>query len=215
MSIFGGIVAVNRELTAEVAELMKPIFLEIIMAPSFSEEALAILSTKKNLRLLQVDMSSSSNGQMQYVTVNGGVLVQALDTDTLTVEESMCVTERKPSASELSDMNFGWRIVKHVKSNAIVVVKDGHTVGVGAGQMNRVGSAEIALKQAAAAGFTENLTLASDGFFPFDDTVTLAQKYGVTALVQPGGSVRDEDSVKRANEFGMTMTMTGMRHFKH
>ena len=215
VSIFGGIVAVNRELTAEVAELMKPIFLEIIMAPSFSEEALAILSTKKNLRLLQVDMSSSSNGQMQYVTVNGGVLVQALDTDTLTVEESMCVTERKPSASELSDMNFGWRIVKHVKSNAIVVVKDGHTVGVGAGQMNRVGSAEIALKQAAAAGFTENLTLASDGFFPFDDTVTLAQKYGVTALVQPGGSVRDEDSVKRANEFGMTMTMTGMRHFKH
>ena len=215
VSIFGGIVAVNRELTAEVAELMKPIFLEIIMAPSFSEEALAILSTKKNLRLLQVDMSSSSNGQMQYVTVNGGVLVQALDTDTLTVEESMCVTERKPSAAELSDMNFGWRIVKHVKSNAIVVVKDGHTVGVGAGQMNRVGSAEIALKQAAAAGFTENLTLASDGFFPFDDTVTLAQKYGVTALVQPGGSVRDEDSVKRANEFGMTMTMTGMRHFKH
>lgn len=215
VSIFGGIVAVNRELTAEVAELMKPIFLEIIMAPSFSEEALAILSTKKNLRLLQVDMSSSSNAQMQYVTVNGGVLVQALDTDTLTVEESMCVTERKPSAVELSDMNFGWRIVKHVKSNAIVVVKDGHTVGVGAGQMNRVGSAEIALKQAAAAGFTENLTLASDGFFPFDDTVTLAQKYGVTALVQPGGSVRDEDSVKRANEFGMTMTMTGMRHFKH
>ena len=215
VSIFGGIVAVNRELTAEVAELMKPIFLEIIMAPSFSEEALAILSTKKNLRLLQVDMSSSSNGQMQYVTVNGGVLVQALDTDTLTVEESMCVTERKPSAAELSDMNFGWRIVKHVKSNAIVVVKDGHTVGVGAGQMNRVGSAEIALKQAAAAGFTENLTLASDGFFPFDDTVTLAQKYGVTALVQPGGSVRDEDSVKRANEFGLTMTMTGMRHFKH
>ena len=215
VSIFGGIVAVNRELTAEVAELMKPIFLEIIMAPSFSEEALAILSTKKNLRLLQVDMSSSSNGQMQYVTVNGGVLVQALDTDTLTVEESMCVTERKPSAAELSDMNFGWRIVKHVKSNAIVVVKDGHTVGVGAGQMNRVGSAEIALKQAAAAGFTENLTLASDGFFPFDDTVTLAQKYGVTALVQPGGSVRDEDSVKRADEFGMTMLMTGMRHFKH
>ena len=215
VSIFGGIVAVNRELTAEVAELMKPIFLEIIMAPSFSEEALAILSTKKNLRLLQVDMSSSSNGQMQYVTVNGGVLVQVLDTDTLTVEESMCVTERKPSAAELSDMNFGWRIVKHVKSNAIVVVKDGHTVGVGAGQMNRVGSAEIALKQAAAAGFTENITLASDGFFPFDDTVTLAQKYGVTALVQPGGSVRDEDSVKRANEFGMTMTMTGMRHFKH
>lgn len=215
VSIFGGIVAVNRELTKEVAELMKPIFLEIIMAPSFSDEALEVLSTKKNLRLLQVDMSEVEGEQMQLVTVNGGVLVQALDTTTKEVVENMCVTERKPSAAELEDMNFGWRIVKHVKSNAIVAVKDGHTVGVGAGQMNRVGSAEIALKQAKAAGFHEGVTLASDGFFPFDDTVTLAKEYGVTALVQPGGSVRDEDSVKRANEFGMTMLMTGMRHFKH
>ena len=215
VSIFGGIVAVNREITKEVAELMKPIFLEIIMAPSFSEEALEILCTKKNLRLLQVDMGELESVQTQYVSVNGGLLVQQLDTDTKEVVADMCVTERKPSAKELEDMNFGWRIVKHVKSNAIVVVKDGHTVGVGAGQMNRVGSAEIALKQAEAAGFTEGLVLASDGFFPFDDTVTLAQKYGVTALVQPGGSVRDEDSVKKANEFGMTMLVTGMRHFKH
>ena len=215
VSIFGGIVAVNRELTKEVAELMKPIFLEIIMAPSFSEEALEVLSTKKNLRLLQVDMYDTDAVQNQYVTVNGGLLVQQLDTETKEVVEDMCATERKPSAKELEDMNFGWRIVKHVKSNAIVVVKDGHTVGVGAGQMNRVGSAEIALKQAKAAGFSEGLVLASDGFFPFDDTVTLAEQYGVTALVQPGGSVRDEDSVKKANEFGMTMLMTGMRHFKH
>ena len=215
VSIFGGIVAVNREITKEVAELMKPIFLEIIMAPSFSEEALEILCTKKNLRLLQVDMGELESAQTQYVSVNGGMLVQQLDTETKEVVADMCVTERKPSAKELEDMNFGWRIVKHVKSNAIVAVKDGHTVGVGAGQMNRVGSAEIALKQAQAAGFTENLVLASDGFFPFDDTVTLAQQYGVTALVQPGGSVRDEDSVKKANEFGMTMLVTGMRHFKH
>ena len=215
VSIFGGIVAVNRELTKEVAELMKPVFLEIIMAPSFSDEALEILCAKKNLRLLQVDMSTNELNQMQYVTVNGGLLVQKLDTETKEVVADMCVTERTPSADELTDLNFGWRIVKHVKSNAIVVVKDGHTVGVGAGQMNRVGSAEIALKQAQAAGFTEGLVLASDGFFPFDDTVTLAKEYGVTALVQPGGSVRDEDSVKRADEFGMTMLMTGMRHFKH
>ena len=215
VSIFGGIVAVNRELTKEVAELMKPIFLEIIMAPSFSDEALEVLSTKKNLRLLQVDMYDTDAVQNQYVTVNGGLLVQQLDTETKEVVEDMCATERKPSAKELEDMNFGWRVVKHVKSNAIVVVKDGHTVGVGAGQMNRVGSAEIALKQAKAAGFTEGLVLASDGFFPFDDTVTLAEQYGVTALVQPGGSVRDEDSVKKANEFKMTMLMTGMRHFKH
>ena len=194
---------------------MKPIFLEIIMAPSFSDEALEVLSTKKNLRLLQVDMSESKGAQPQYISVNGGLIVQQLDTETKEVVEDMCVTQRRPEAQELEDMNFGWRIVKHVKSNAIVAVKDGHTVGVGAGQMNRVGSAEIALKQARAAGFTEGITLASDGFFPFDDTVTLAQEYGVTALVQPGGSVRDEDSVKKADEFGMTMLVTGMRHFKH
>ena len=136
-------------------------------------------------------------------------------TETIEVTAEMCATEAKPTAEQIVDLNFGWRIVKHVKSNAIVVVKDGKTVGVGAGQMNRVGSAEIALKQAQAAGFTEGLVLASDGFFPFDDTVTLASQYGVTAIVQPGGSVRDEDSIKKANECGMTMLCTGMRHFKH
>ena len=215
VSIFGGIVAVNREVTREVAELMKPVFLEIIMAPSFSEGALEVLCTKKNLRLLQVDMTKDERIVNQYVSVNGGLLVQDLDKSTAEVTADMCVTETKPTADQVVDLNFGWRIVKHVKSNAIVVVKDGKTVGVGAGQMNRVGSAEIALKQAAAAGYTEGLVLASDGFFPFDDTVTLASQYGVTAIVQPGGSVRDEDSVKKANEYGITMLCTGMRHFKH
>ena len=215
VSIFGGIVAVNREVNREAAELMKPIFLEIIMAPSFSDEALEVLSTKKNLRLLQVDMTKDESVVNQYVSVNGGLLVQDLDKKTAEVTADMCVTETKPTAEQVTDLNFGWRIVKHVKSNAIVVVKDGHTVGVGAGQMNRVGSAEIALKQAQAAGFTEGLVLASDGFFPFDDTVTLAAQYGVTAIVQPGGSVRDEDSVKKANECGIAMVCTGMRHFKH
>ena len=215
VSIFGGIVAVNREVTREAAELMKPIFLEIIMAPSFSEGALEVLCTKKNLRLLQVDMSKDETVVDQYVSVNGGLLVQDLDKKTIEVNAEMCVTEMKPTAEQIVDLNFGWRIVKHVKSNAIVVVKDGKTVGVGAGQMNRVGSAEIALKQAQAAGFNEGLILASDGFFPFDDTVTLAAQYGVTAIVQPGGSVRDEDSIKKANECGMTMVCTGMRHFKH
>ncbi len=215
VSIFGGIVAVNREVTREAAELMKPVFLEIIMAPSFSEGALEVLCTKKNLRLLQVDMTKDERVVNQYVSVNGGLLVQDLDKSTAEVTAEMCVTETKPTAGQVIDLNFGWRIVKHVKSNAIVVVKEGKTVGVGAGQMNRVGSAEIALKQAAAAGYTEGLVLASDGFFPFDDTVTLASQYGVTAIVQPGGSVRDEDSVKKANEYGITMLCTGMRHFKH
>ena len=215
VSIYGGIVAVNRPLTAEVAMGMKPIFLEIVMAPEFTAEALEILGTKKNLRLLKVDMTKSDKPLNQYISVNGGLLVQQLDTVTKEVTEDMCVTETKPTEAQLVDMNFGWRVVKHVKSNAIAVVKDGHTLGVGAGQMNRVGSAEIALKQAQAAGFTEGLVLASDGFLPFDDTVAFAAQYGVTAIVQPGGSIRDEDSIKKANELGITMLFTGMRHFKH
>ena len=174
-----------------------------------------VLSTKKNLRLLQVDMTKDDSVVNQYVSVNGGLLVQDLDKTTTEVKAEMCVTELKPTEEQLTDLNFGWRVVKHVKSNAIVAVKDGHTVGVGAGQMNRVGSAEIALKQAHAAGFTEGLVLASDGFFPFDDSVTMAAEYGVTAIVQPGGSVRDEDSIAKANEKGITMLFTGMRHFKH
>ena len=215
VSIFGGIVAVNRELDAATAEAMKPIFLEIIIAPSFSKEALEILSTKKNLRLMEVDMTRTGEKAMQYVSVNGGLLTQQLDTETLKVKEEMTVTEARPSAEQLADMNFAWRIVKHVKSNAIVAVKGGCTLGVGAGQMNRVGSASIALEQAKEKGVTEGLVLGSDGFFPFDDTVTLAAQYGVTAVVQPGGSVRDEDSINKANELGMTMAFTGMRHFKH
>jgi len=215
VSIYGGIVGVNRPLTAGVAQGMKPIFLEIVIAPAFTPEALEILSTKKNLRLLEVDMTPVAKAPMQYVGVNGGMLVQQLDTFVETVKESMCVTRVRPSAEQLRDMDFGWRIVKHVKSNAIVVVKDGHTVGVGAGQMNRVGSAEIALKEAQAAGFTSGLVLASDGFLPFGDTVALAAQYGVSAIVQPGGSIRDEESVTKADELGITMLFTGVRHFKH
>ncbi|MBD5304186.1 MAG: bifunctional phosphoribosylaminoimidazolecarboxamide formyltransferase/IMP cyclohydrolase [Bacteroides sp.] len=215
VSIYGGIVAVNRPLDGETAKLMKPIFLEIVMAPDFTPEALEVFATKKNLRLLKVNMEKSDKKQKQYVGVTGGLLVQDADLECREITAEMCVTERKPSSEELADMNFGWRVVKHVKSNAIVVVKNGATVGVGAGQMNRVGSAEIALEEAKAAGHTEGLVLASDGFLPFDDTVEFASKYGVTAIVQPGGSIRDEDSIKKANEKGITMLFTGMRHFKH
>ncbi len=215
VSIYGGIVAVNRPLDGETAKLMKPIFLEIVMAPEFTPEALEVFATKKNLRLLEVKMEKSDVKQKQYVGVTGGLLVQDADMTCKEITADMCVTERKPTESELIDMNFGWRVVKHVKSNAIVVVKNGATVGVGAGQMNRVGSAEIALEEAKAAGHTEGLVLASDGFLPFDDTVEFASKYGVTAIVQPGGSIRDEDSIKKANEKGITMLFTGMRHFKH
>lgn len=215
VSIYGGIVAVNRPLTAEVAALMKPIFLEILMAPAFEPEALEVLASKKNLRLLEVKMDGTKEPQKQYVGVTGGLLVQDADVECKTIDEQMCVTETKPTAEQLEDMNFGWRVVKHVKSNAIVVVKNGTTVGVGAGQMNRVGSANIALEQAKAAGHTSGLVLASDGFLPFDDTVELASKYGVEAIVQPGGSIRDEDAVRKANEKQIAMLFTGMRHFKH
>ncbi len=215
VSIYGGIVGVNRELTAEIALGMKPIFLEIVIAPSFSPEALEILSAKKNLRVLQVDMTRSEDPVQQYISVNGGLLSQHLDTQVETVVPEMCVTAVKPTREQLADANFGWKIVKHVKSNAIAVVRDGHTIGIGAGQTNRVGSAQIALEEARNAGFTEGLVLASDGFLPFDDTVALAAQYGVTAIVQPGGSIRDEDAVKKADELGITMMFTGVRHFKH
>lgn len=215
VSIYGGIVATNRPLTAEVARALKPIFLEILMAPSFEPEALEILASKKNLRLLEVNMNRELKDMPQYVGVTGGLLVQDSDIRTAEVTAGMCVTERHPSESELLDCDFGWKIVKHVKSNAIVVVKDGATAGVGAGQMNRVGSARIALEEAREKGLTEGLVLASDGFLPFDDTVELASSYGVTAIVQPGGSIRDAECIAKANEKGIAMLFTGMRHFKH
>lgn len=222
VSIFGGIVATNCVVDKEMAEQMKPIFLEIIMAPSFTPEALDVLTLKKNLRLLEVDMAPVETKQMQYVSVNGGMLVQQLDTQTISLTNDMCVTETKPSDAQMSDMQFGWQIVKHVKSNAIVVVKDGRTYGVGAGQMNRVGSAAIALKQAQESLAAEGkdikdagLVMASDGFFPFSDCVESAAQYGIKAIVQPGGSVRDAESIEAANSHHITMLFSGMRHFKH
>ena len=221
-SIFGGIVAANREIDLETAQMLKPIFLEIVMAPSFAPDALELLCSKKNLRVLKVDMSKDNTVRKQYVSMNGGMLVQDRDINTKPVAADQCVTELKPTVDQLADMEFAWKIVKHVKSNAIVVAKGGMTYGVGAGQMNRIGSAEIALKQAQNTLkeedkdiMTEGLVLASDGFFPFNDCVALAAEYGIKAIVQPGGSIRDEDSIKLANEKGITMLFTGERHFKH
>lgn len=221
-SIFGGIVAANREIDLETAQMLKPIFLEIVMAPSFAPDALELLCSKKNLRVLKVDMSKDNTVRKQYVSMNGGMLVQDRDINTKPVAADQCVTELKPTVDQLADMEFAWKIVKHVKSNAIVVAKGGMTYGVGAGQMNRIGSAEIALKQALNTLkeegkdiMTEGLVLASDGFFPFNDCVALAAEYGIKAIVQPGGSIRDEDSIKLADEKGITMLFTGERHFKH
>ncbi len=213
VSIFGGIVAANREIDKATAEKLHEIFLEIVIAPSFSKEALEVLQGKKNIRLLTVDIAKSAAASKKLTSVQGGLLVQ--EEDILSLEDANVTipTKRQPTEQEWEDLKLGWKVVKHVKSNAIVVAKDNMTVGIGAGQMNRVGAANIALTQAG--DKAKGSALASDAFFPMDDTVEAAAKAGVTAIIQPGGSIRDEDSIKKADEYGIAMVFTGVRHFKH
>ena len=215
VSIFGGIIALNREVTKELAIYLKEIFLEIIIAPTYQKDALQVLSKKKNLRVLQLDTNKNNIISNQITTVNGGILIQETDNYLIPQNELKTVTNTIPSDVELADLYFAWKVVKHVKSNAIVITKDNQTVGIGAGQMNRVGAAEIALKWAKDHGHTDNLTLASDAFFPFDDVVKLAHKYGVKRIIQPGGSIRDKDSIKACNDLEIVMVFTSNRHFKH
>ncbi|MFP7478335.1 bifunctional phosphoribosylaminoimidazolecarboxamide formyltransferase/IMP cyclohydrolase [Terribacillus saccharophilus] len=211
-SIFGGIVALNREVDKDTALQLKEIFLEIVIAPGFTDEALALLTEKKNIRLLELAADSIQQPK-KVVSVSGGLLVQDYDAGAVTEAELTVATDRKPTEEEMKNLLFSWKVVKQVKSNAIVVAKDDQTIGVGAGQMNRVGAAKIALEQAGekAAG----AVLASDAFFPMPDTVEAAVKAGVTAIIQPGGSKRDEDSVAVCNAHNIAMVYTDMRHFKH
>jgi phosphoribosylaminoimidazolecarboxamide formyltransferase/IMP cyclohydrolase len=214
VSIFGGIIAANRPIDKETALQLKEIFLEIIMAPSFTEEALEILKQKKNLRLLELgDITPKEKAAWKITSVEGGMLVQEEDTKQITEADLEVVTDRKPTEEEIQQLLFAWKIVKHVKSNAIVLTKDNMTVGVGAGQMNRVGAARIAIEQAGEK--SRGSVLASDAFFPMPDTVEEAAKAGIAAIIQPGGSIRDEDSIKAANEHGIAMVFTKVRHFKH
>ncbi|MBM7838981.1 phosphoribosylaminoimidazolecarboxamide formyltransferase/IMP cyclohydrolase [Alkalihalobacillus xiaoxiensis] len=211
-SIFGGIVAVNEEVDLVTAEKMSGIFLEVVLAPSFSEEAKELLTKKKNIRLLQVAVEQTK-AESKLVSVHGGLLVQdedlyGLDEATITVP-----TKRTPTEEEWTALKLGWKVVKHVKSNAIVLTNGDMTVGVGAGQMNRVGSAAIAIEQAGERA--QGAALASDAFFPYGDTVETAAKAGITAIIQPGGSVRDEESIQKADEHGIAMVFTAVRHFKH
>ncbi len=215
VSIFGGIVAVNREVDSELAKAMNKIFLEIIIAPSYTVDGLATLAKKKNLRVLELDTNAKNSDRYQFVSVNGGLLVQETDNHIAAIADLKCVTKTRPSAQDLADLHFAWKVVKHVKSNAIVVTKGTRTIGIGAGQMNRVGAAEIALRWAKDHGHEKDLTLASDAFFPFDDVVKLAHEYGVTKIIQPGGSIRDQDSIDACDELGIMMVFTGNRHFKH
>ena len=210
-SAFGGIVAMNRECDKETAEAMAPIFFEVIMAPSFSQEALAILETKKNIRLIEVPAVTVPEWQLKKVS--GGLLVQTPDDSAETRADCTVVTKRAPTEEEWAAMEFAWKIVKHVKSNAIVISGKDVTYGVGAGQMNRVGSAEIAIAEAGEKA--KGAVMSSDAFFPFGDTIEAAGKAGVTAVIQPGGSVRDQESIDMADKYGIAMVFTGHRHFRH
>lgn len=213
VSIFGGIVAINREVDGKIAEELNKIFLEIVIAPSYSEEALGILKNKKNLRVIKCEVPCPQD-KLEYIKVDGGILVQ--ETNTKMIEEMKVVTEKQPSEREKQDMILGMKVVKHVKSNAIVVVKDGIAKGIGTGQTNRIWATIHALEHAKGEGESlEGAVLASDAFFPFRDCVDEAAKYGIKAIVQPGGSMRDQESVDACDEHGISMVFTGIRHFKH
>ena len=215
VSIFGGILAANREIDAATAQQIAKIFIEVVVAPAYTAEALEILSAKPNIRLLTLDdIGRPLRAEMlDYKKVAGGLLVQTLDDALLNEAELRTVTDRAPTADEMKALLFGWKVVKHVRSNAIVLANAEQTVGVGPGQTNRVGALEIAVRQAG--GKAAGSVMASDAFFPFDDCVQAAADAGITAIIQPGGSVRDADSIKKCNEHNIAMVFTGMRHFKH
>lgn len=215
VSAFGGIVALNAVVDEAAADQLAALFLECVVAPGFSQEARRRLAGKANLRLLELAPGAleSATGQRQLRSVLGGVLVQQADDRPLAADAWQVVSERAPAEAEAADLRFAWRVVRHVRSNAIVVARDGGTLGIGAGQMNRVGSARLALEAAGEAA--RGAVLASDGFFPFDDTVRLAAEHGIRALIQPGGSKRDPDSIAACDAHGLAMVFTHRRHFLH
>lgn len=213
VSAFGGIIGLNRPVDKATAEEISKNFMEAVIAPSFDEAALEILSQKKNLRLLEMGDTKPKDKPYWVEPVSGGFLVQEWDEAQLDSQDLKVVTEKAPDQATLEELLFAWKIVKHVKSNAILLTKDKATIGVGAGQMNRVGAAAIAIEQAK--DKVQGSVMASDAFFPFSDTVELAAQNGVKAIIQPGGSIRDEESIAKANEYGIAMVFTGMRHFKH
>lgn len=214
-SIFGGIVAANRIIDAATAEEINKIFIEIVIAPDFTEEALAVLTQKKNIRLLKLEGidKKAPAGEIDIKKVSGGLLVQGTDDVLFDEEELKVVTDRIPTDKEMEDMRLAMKVVKHIKSNGIVIAKDQATVGIGPGQVNRIWAVENAIRQANSS--LQGAVLASDAFFPFDDCVTAAASAGITAIIQPGGSMRDQESIDKANELGIAMVFCGVRHFKH
>jgi phosphoribosylaminoimidazolecarboxamide formyltransferase/IMP cyclohydrolase len=212
VSAFGGIVAFNREIDEAAARALTEIFIEVIIAPDYHPAALEILKAKKNLRVLRAGEPKSIEG-LDYRQISGGILVQTRDSHRLKREDLKVVTKQAPSDKQIDDLLFAWTVCKHTKSNAIVYARDKQTVGVGAGQMSRVDSVKIGVMRAQLP--VPGSVLASDAFFPFRDGIDEAAKHGITAVIEPGGSVRDEEVIAAANEHGLAMVFTGIRHFKH
>ena len=219
-SSFGGIIAFNRQLTVAAAKaIIDNQFVEVIIAPSLEDGVLQATASKKNVRVLvcgELSAANSSPAQFDYKRVNGGLLVQEQDLGIITAGELQIVTDIQPSEAQIADLLFTWTVAKYVKSNAIVYGKNQRTIGVGAGQMSRVNSARIAAIKAEHAGLvTEGAVMASDAFFPFRDGIDNAAEVGISAIIQPGGSMRDDETIAAANEHGIAMVFTGMRHFRH
>lgn len=213
LSIYGGIVAANREVDAAMAALVTKIFVEVIVAPSFTSEALDLLTKKKNIRILELsDIAHNQYNTLNFKKVQGGLLLQENDNQLLK-DELQTATQRPPTDEELKDLIFAWKVVKHAKSNGIVLAKNKMTTGIGPGQVSRIWALENAIKQAGEN--SKGSVMASDAFFPFSDSVEAAAKAGITAIIQPGGSIRDKDSIEAANKHNIAMVFTGMRHFKH
>ena len=214
VSIFGGIIAANRTIDRETAEEIHKIFVEIVIAPDFTEEALAVLRQKANIRLLELPSIGQTppEGELDLKKVSGGLLVHSRD-DLLFQEELQVVTKRQPTPDEMEQLKLAMKVVKHVKSNGIVIARDNRTLGIGPGQVNRIWAVENAIRQAT--GDLQGAVMASDAFFPFDDCVAAAGAAGITAVIHPGGSLKDQDSIDKADELGMAMVITGIRHFKH
>ena len=220
VSIFGGIVTLNREVTKEIAKEMASIFLEVIVAPSYTEEALDILKAKKNVRVLQLDNIQTPQNATAYdlKKVNGGLIVQNIDSQLMMEDEMKVVTNAQPTKEQMEDLLFAFKMVKYVKSNGIAIAKNKQSIGIGPGQVNRIWATQQCFehaKELISEEATKGAVLASDAFFPFDDCVEAAHKAGITAIIQPGGSVRDQDSIDKCNKYGIVMIFTGMRHFKH
>jgi phosphoribosylaminoimidazolecarboxamide formyltransferase / IMP cyclohydrolase len=215
VSAFGGIVAFNRKVDKAVAESVIEVFTEVIIAPEYDEAAIEVFASKKNLRVIRINRPSDSEGVL-FRQIDGGFLAQTEDIDSVDADSLKIVTKRKPTEAEVNAMLIAWKVCKHVKSNAIVLADEFQTIGVGAGQMNRVDSVRIAATRAARFELdASKAALASDAFFPFRDNVDEAAALGVKAIIQPGGSLRDEESIAAADEHGIAMAFTGIRHFRH